>query len=300
MFKANIVKDETLLSSWESILGSDALEALKSSPEYSFYKLIFSRISEEDFSVLYSEASPTKNCPVNCLLATLVLLQWKNLSHDEFFRQLKFNVAFRVAMGLKDFDEKPFVSRTLYNFKNRLAAYEVETGVNLVAKVFADLTLEQLRELGVKTEIQRVDTVLINSNIRTHTRLSLLVEVLSRVHRVLSVEDQQKYEVWFKPYLKGGEKYVYSVSPDDYPSRLEYLAAVYYSIHQNLSEQYAQEPVFQIFDRVFREHFKVDSDAENLPIVVRASKELTSDCVQSPDDLEATFRKKKIRNIRAL
>jgi len=293
MFKANKVDDAALLSSWESIIGADALASLKLSPEYAFYKLVFSKINEENFKVLYSELSPTKNCPVNCLLATLVLLQWKNLSHKEFFNQLKFNVALRVALGLKDFDEKPFVARTLYIFKNRLSAYEAEMGINLVANFFRDFTVEQLKAMGIKTEIQRLDTVLINSNIKAHTRLSLLVEVLVRFYRILSAEDQQKYASWFKPYLKGGEKYVYSISPDDYPSKLEYLAAVYYSLHQNLSEQYADAPVFKIFDRVFKEHFIVDKDAEDLPIVVRPSKELGSDILQSPDDLDATFRNKR-------
>ena len=202
MFKANTLDDSEVLSSWASILGSSAFDALQSSRDYYFYKLIFGQICEEDFSVLYSEDSPTRNCPVNCLLSALILIQMKNLSHDEFFNRLKFDVGLRLSLGLKDFDERPFVPRTFYNFKNRLADYERETGINLIAKVFSALSAEHIRQLGVKTQIQRLDSVLINSNIRTHTRLSLLVEVLCRLHRILSLEDQTKHAVWFKffPY----------------------------------------------------------------------------------------------------
>lgn len=301
MFKANTVNESEVLSSWESIIGASAFEALKCSQEYYFYKLIFSRICESDFSVLYSEASPTRNCPVNCLMGALIMLQLKNHSHEEFFKRLKFDVGLRLSLGLKDFNERPFVERTFYNFKNRLASYEQETGINLVAKVFSTLSAEHIRQFGVKTNIQRLDSVLINSNIGTYTRLSLLVEVLCRLHRILSLEDQSKHAVWFKPYLKGGEKYVYSVRPDEYSTQLDHLGAIYHSIYQDIAERYVEAPVFKIFERVYKEHFKVieDPQAEQL-IEVRLGKELSSDSLQSPDDLEATFKKKGRKNIRVM
>ena len=238
---------------------------------------------------------------MNCVVAALILLQWKNLSHDEFFRQLKFNVALRLGMGLKDFDEQPFVPRTFYNFKNRLRSYESQTGTHLIAQVFTRLSSSQLKDLRIKTNIQRTDTVLINSNITAHSRLSLLVEVLCRLHRILSESDRIRHEVWFKPYLKGGEKYVYSICTDGYAGQLEYLGAIYHSIHQDLSATYADEPVFQIFQRAYQEHFKVvEDEAAKVPIEVRPVEELTSNCLQSPDDLEATFRKKKDNPIRVM
>ena len=260
------------------VLGSSAFDALQSSRDYYFYKLIFGQICEEDFSVLYSEDSPTRNCPVNCLLSALILIQMKNLSHDEFFNRLKFDVGLRLSLGLKDFDERPFVPRTFYNFKNRLADYERETGINLIAKVFSALSAEHIRQLGVKTQIQRLDSVLINSNIRTHTRLSLLVEVLCRLHRILSLEDQTKYAVWFKPYLKGGEKYVYGIRSDEYSTRLEHLGAVYHSVYQDIAERYTDEAVFEMFRRVYEEHFKVVDDPQAQQLIeVRPVKELSSD-----------------------
>ncbi len=293
MFKANKVNESELLSSWECILGPKAFAALKLSKDYQFYKWIFSRICEEDFSVLYSEDSPTRNCPVNCLMAALILIQMKNLSHEEFFNRLKFDVGIRFALGLKGFDERPFVERTFYNFKNRLSEYAAKMGINLVAQVFSRLSAEYIRHFKVKTDIQRLDGVLINSNIRAHSRLSLLVEVLCRLHRVLSAEDQAKHAVWFKPYLKGGEKYVYGVRPDAYDTQLEYLGAVYHALHEDIAERYADEQDFKIFQRAYKEHFKVveDEGAEQ-PIEVRPSGELSSDCMQSPDDLEATYRPK--------
>ena len=186
MFVANTNHLEDFLSDWSKILSPAKLEILKSSRDYYFYKLIFCNIREEDFSCLYSALPSAPNSPVNCLVGAHILLKHRNWSHEELFSQITFNVSVRVALGLKDMDIVPFSSRTLYNFNNRLASHYKRTGENLIEKVFIQLTDEQLKELKVKTSIQRADSVLINSNIRSYSRLSLLVEVLRRVYNILT------------------------------------------------------------------------------------------------------------------
>lgn len=93
----------------------------------------------------------------------------------------------------------------MYNFRRRLVKHEQETGENLFENVFEQVTDEQLEVLPVKTNQLRKDSTLIMSNIREMTRIRLLVEVLQRVHRMLSEEDQEKYQDEFKPYLKGSQ-----------------------------------------------------------------------------------------------
>lgn len=293
MFVANTDHQKEFLSKWSEILSPEKLELLKSSRDYYFYKLIFCNIKEEDFSCLYSIHPSAPNSPVNCLVGAHILLRHRNWSHEELFSQITFNVSVRVALGLKDLDSVPFSSRTLYNFNNRLAAHHHRTGENLIEKVFNDLTDEQLKELKVKTSIQRADSVLINSNIRSYSRLALLVEVLRRVYQILSKSDKQTHKVWFKPYLQGGEKYIYSLKAGENLPRMDYLAAVYYGVHQNLSATYSEHSVFQMFQRVYEEHFKEDAAAKDFPIVLRPKEELGSDTLQSPDDLDATFRSKR-------
>lgn len=293
MFVANTNHLEDFLSNWSKILSPEKLEILKSSRDYYFYKLIFCNIREEDFSCLYSSLPSAPNSPVNCLVGAHILLKHRNWSHEELFSQITFNVSVRVALGLKDLDSVPFSSRTLYNFNNRLASHYKRTGENLIEKVFIQLTDEQLKELKVKTSIQRADSVLINSNIRSYSRLSLLVEVLRRVYNILTDVDKQTHKVWFKPYLQGGEKYIYSLKAGENLPRMEYLAAVYYGINQQLAANYTDHPVFQMFQRVYIEHFKEDGEAKGFPIIIRPKEELGSDTLQSPDDLEATFRNKR-------
>jgi hypothetical protein len=55
-----------------------------------------------------------------------------------------------------------------------------------------------------------------------------------------------------------------------------------------LKQSYAQEPVYQMFERVFGEHFRVEEKV----LKTKIDKELSASSLQSPDDLEATYREK--------
>lgn len=299
MFVPNTVSETDLLSSWEALLGAKKLSALQKGRGFSFFQLIFSKIKEENFACLYSDhvlSSP--NSPVNRLLSALIIQHHRNWSFLELESQLNFNIEIRVALGLTDFTSTPFSMRTLFNFKNRLHAYQQQTGIDLIKNLFDDLTKDQLKELKVKTGIQRGDTVMLNSNIASYSRLSLLVEILNRLYLSLSLEDQKRYQVWFSPYLKGGEKYAYEVKSKENQSHLEQLATIYYSIALMLKADYEQTPVFQLFERAYHDHFKIVEQDSATIVEVRPPKELGCDTLQSPDDIEATFKKKEKNTIK--
>ena len=205
MFVANKVGEASLLSNWESILGSKKLEELKAGKGFSFYELIFSKIEEENFRALYSDHTlSSPNSPVDRLLSALIIQHQRNWSFSELGSQLDFNIEIRVALGLKDFLSPAFSMRALFNFKKRLHAYQADTGIGLIKNLFDDLAKDQLKELKVKTGVQRGGTVMLNSNIGFYSRLSLLVEVLNRLYLSITEAGQKLYRVWFSPYLKGG------------------------------------------------------------------------------------------------
>lgn len=294
MFVSNEVDEESLLSMWSELLGDKKMAALKLGKGFSFYQLIFSKIDEEIFRCLYSThilSSP--NRPVNRLVGALILQHQRNWSFLELESQLNYNIEIRVALGLKDFDSPAFSMRTLFNFKNRLADYQSRTGIDLMSQLFDSLTASQLQELKIKTGIQRGDTVLLNSNIATYSRLSLLVEILNRLYLSLTETDQKAYSVWFSPYFKGGEKYVYEVKSQDNQSHLERLGMIYYGINLGLKEKYGDTETFQIFERAYQDHFKQVETEDKAVIQVRLPAELDCHTLQSPDDTDATFKKKR-------
>src|SRR4030042_5100544 len=171
----------------------EKIERLKKSKEYYFYHLVFCKIREKDFEVLFSKEYSRPNAPVNSLVSAIILIAHHGWSINELFRQIDFNMLIRAALGLDDFDKMPFCQATYFNFQNRLLAYKEQTGIDLIEKVFDSLTAMQMKTLEVKTDIQRTDSFMAMSNIRSSSRTQLLVENLLRLNRVLSEEDKGRF-----------------------------------------------------------------------------------------------------------
>jgi hypothetical protein len=103
----------------------------------------------------------------------------------------------------------------LYNSGQRLSRHMQETGKNLLDQVFVQVTDEQLAVLKLKTGHQRMDSVLVSSNIRRMTWLHLLVEMVQRVRRMLVEEDQASYAEVFRSCRQGtAGQYCYRVKGD--------------------------------------------------------------------------------------
>jgi len=164
-----------------------------------------------------------------------------------------------------------------------------EKGINLIEKAFEQVSDEQIEAFQLKTGKLRVDSTQIASNIRETSRLQLLVEIIQRVHRMLSQEDQIQYKEDFEPYLKGTSgQYVYRIKGEEIDNHLRPIGELMHRLVNDLRDDYGQEPTYRMLVRVFEEHFILDES--NLR--PRKGKELSAGSLQSPDDWEATYRRK--------
>jgi hypothetical protein len=115
------------------------------------------------------------------------------------------------------------------------------------------------------------------------------VEVLQRVHRMLSKSDQAHYAEAFAPYLQGhAGQYVYHLKREEFSVHIERIGEFMIRLLAELMSGYAEQPVYQVLERVFNEHFRVEGEAAR----AKANNELSASSLQSPDDLEATYREK--------
>ena len=290
MFRKNTSHLQSSLFGIASQLPKAKLKKLKKSKEYDFYRLIFCNINEADFSVLYSDHSSRPNAPVNSLVASIILMQQNKWTTEKLFENIDFNLLTRIAFGLDRLDDTPFCPATFFNFQNRLLAHFVATGQNLIETVFDSLTQEQLKTLKIKTHIQRSDSFMAMSNIRSYSRTQLLIEMLIRLYRVLSDDDKVTFKDLLAPYIKQSSgQYIYSLDRGSLPHEHEKLANLYHTLYQALKDRYKEVEVFTIFERVYTEHFTVVGEK----ITLKDSKELDGGTLQSPDDIDATYRKKR-------
>jgi hypothetical protein len=289
MFKKNKKHRQLNIFGYTNIVSEKMAKELKASEEQKFYELIFCKIKEEDFACLYSDKGSRPNAPVNCLVSALIIQQRYKLTYEKLFDSIKFNLLTKTALGLQTLDEVPFSAASLFNFQNKLNSYFIETGINLLEIVFDQLTEKQLKELEIKTNIQRTDSFQAASNIRRYSRLQLLVEMLIRIYRVLGEEDKKQYEDLFSPYVKKTSgQFIYRLETEKIPTELEKVGLVYKEINDKIKPKYENIDIFKTFERVYTEHFTRIEEK----IIIKSPKELTSSCLQSPDDIDATYRKK--------
>jgi hypothetical protein len=290
MFKPNKRHLQPFLITNINDLPEKHRKLLENSWANTFYHELFCRLKEEPFADLFADHPSRPNTPINWLVALEILKSAHGWSDEELYEHFLFDLQVRYALGLHDLHEGYFDLRTLYYFRERLSRYSLEHGVNLLNQAFEDITDEQLKSLKVRTGTQRMDSTQIASNIMNMSRLQLLVEALQRVYRMLSEADQKRYGEIFAPYLlEHSGQYVYRIKgKGETEDHLQRIGEVIVHLLDELKADYAQEPTYQVLQRVFEDNFRLE--AAN--VQSKTNEELESGNLQSVDDLEATYRKK--------
>lgn len=290
MYKPNKRHLQPLLISNVNELPEKKRKRLANSWAEDFYRDFFSRIDEEAFAGLYVDYPSRPNVPVNWLVGLETLKAGFGWSDEELYDHFCFDLQVRYALGIHDLNESDFDLRTLYYFRERLSRYNLEHGENLLTQAFEAITDQQLTSLQIKTGKQRMDSTQIASNILEMSRLQLLVEAVQRVQRSLSEDDQPRYAETFAPYVQGHSgQYVYRIKGQAATqTHLQQIGEVIAHLLEELRPGYAQEPSYQVLERFFADNFQVEDQA----LRPKANRELEASCLQSCDDLEATYRKK--------
>ena len=258
-----------------------------------FYREVFCRIDEEIFAGLYADVPSRPNVPVNVLVGLETLKAGFGLSDEELYDAFTYDLQVRYALGYRDLGEGEFDLRTLYYFRARLSQYNREHEVNLIQQAFAQITDQQLTAFQVRTGKQRMDSTQIASNIMDLSRLQLAVEGVHRLARLLSEGERERYAELLAPYLPGSaEHYAYRVKGQEETQRhLSLVGDVLHTLLGHLWERCHEEAAYQAVARLFEENFVVAEETTR----VRPNGELHSGCLQSLDDLEASYRYKANR-----
>jgi len=346
MFRMNQSHLQPHLFSDLDLLSEKGRQRLEESWAGQFRREFHNRVDERPFAVLYSDEPSRPNVPVNRLLSLETLKSAFGWSDEEMHDQYLFNVQVRYAVGQDNLGEGDFDLRTTYNFRARVCGHMRETGEDLIAGVFEQVADEQAITFKLNTGRLRMDSSQIASNIRRMGRLQLLVEVLQRVHRMLSEADQARYAEEFAPYLKGSSgQYVYHLKGQELDPHLQRMGELMQRLIIELAPAYQPHETYQVLERVFGEQFTLSEDlpqtgsddevedglsddpptddragtalandelpaAQDLPVAlasveqtsadspsspavqVRPGKEISPTSLRSPDDPEATYRKK--------
>ena len=289
MFRKNDQHQQVPMFSTLDDLPDKQRQRLESSWAATFYEQFFCRIDEDVFAILYSDQASRPNIPVNVLVGLEALKAGFGWSDADLEDALAYNIQVRYALGYRDLTVGHFELRTVYNFRRRLTQHMQETGENLLEEAFEPVTDEQIEALRLKTGKLRMDSTQIASNLRPMSRVQLLVEVVQRVWRMLGEADQAQYAEVFAPYIKGTSgQYTYHIEPGEGGRHLEDIGHLMRQLVTELAAKYGEHDAYRVLARVYDEHFVEVADG----VRPKVGEELSAQSLQSPDDWEATFRRK--------
>ena len=293
MFRQNTEHLQRNFMSTIMRLSASRQERLETSWAGEFYREVFCRLDETIFGGLYSDQPSRPNIPVNQLVGSEILKSGFGWSDEELWDHLNFDLQVRYALGIRDMETEICTLRTIYNFRRRVSQNMQETGKNLFAEAFAQITDAQIGALQLDTRRQRMDSTQIASNIQTYSRLQLVIEVLQRAARMLTIADQARYAAVLQPYMQGSAgQYCYRIPSEAYGQHLAQVGQVIAELLTAWEDDYAPQPAYRLLQRVFHEHFIVVDPEQPPAVTVKPPEALSATSLQSPDDPEATYRSK--------
>jgi IS5 family transposase len=179
------------LMSPEVGLSAGAQQRLKASWAERFRQKVVPELlaGEESFAILYADGG-RPNWSVARLVGVCLLQQLQDMSDQQALDALSFDIRWQHALDIVT-DDAYLSRRSLVEFRRRLVQRDPDG--SLLRGVFDRICSAGVKELGIETAEQRVDSTLVMSNIRTRGRLSLARETLRVFLR--SLEEQQREQL---------------------------------------------------------------------------------------------------------
>jgi hypothetical protein len=254
--------------------------------------------AEPKFADMFNQEHGRPSRSVALMLGVLILKDVKDLTDEETVAALDFDVRWWYA-----FDGVPeqmhLCEKTLRNFRGRLMAH---------AKgeiLFRQVSDELIAALGVKVEMQRLDSTHILSNFAVLNRLGLMCETIRLFLCALSKEHRPLYERIEVGVLKRhGDEYRYAdARRGEGPRRLEVTARDVYRLVERFKGDRAvsQMDEFKLLARLYGEQCEVQDKPANpkegdddsgdgpVPVKLKDAKKVGSSSLQTPHDPDVTY-----------
>ena len=258
-----------------------------------FADRIFPLINEERFAVLYSDKASRPNTPVNVIIGALILKELRNQTDDELLESLLFDVRYQRALHTESFDEQPMSDTTLKRFRKRCLTYEVEHGVDLIHECITELSGEMAKLMKISGQIQRMDSLMVASNIKRLSRMELLYTCVSNLvthlHKTEGDEKLKGLEHYYDP--NDMNAVIYHRKTDNNDDRIQTILRDADNLLAICEGGYDEVAQYQLLVRVIREQ-TVREDDGSLRLKTKEDGGMDSSILQNPADPEATYREK--------
>ena len=179
-FKENSCQQISITDSFTTLTAREQ-KALEKSWAKVFADEIFPAIDEQRFSVLYSDKASRPNTPVNVIVGALFIKELFDYSDDEMVENLMLDFRIQYALHTTSFEEQPLSDKTLSRFRKRCYDYERLHNQDLYHDCVKDLSTAIAKIMNINGRIRRMDSMMIESNIRKLSRMELIYTCIAKL-----------------------------------------------------------------------------------------------------------------------
>lgn len=123
------------------------------------------------------------------------------ISDDEVIENLMLDPRYQYALHTTSFAEQPLSDKSLSRFRKRCYEYERLHGIDLIHECVTGLSAQIAKVMGITPKLRRMDSMMIEANIRKLSRTELLYTCVSKL--VVYIHKQKRDDL-----LSGLESYL--------------------------------------------------------------------------------------------
>jgi len=291
-----------LFDPWE-YLGPKRRKLLDTSWSGVFRKYLLEKLPVEKIAKHFDEGMGRPSKELYTAMGTLILQQLHDLSDPEVTRAVAFNIDWHYALDItNESDSSKYISeRTLRTYRKIL----IKEGLDRA--LFETLTDSLIKAFGVDTAKQRLDSTLIQSNMRKLGRIRIFANTIRKFLKKLRRTHPDLFDTLLESefcgrYLaKESEGCFSRVKPTETGKTLEGLAedllylVELFSSHDEVSTL----SEYKLLKRVLHEQCSVTGSGTDAKVEIKPPKEVPTDSLQNPSDPDAGYDSHKGQGYKA-
>lgn len=235
---------------------------------------------------------------MNVIVGALIIKELFDYSDDEMVENLMLDLHLQYALHTTSFEEQPLSDKTLSRFRKRCYDYETLHNEDLYHDCVKDLSATIAKIMGINGRVRRMDSMMIESNIRKLSRMELLYTCISKLVMLINKKDASSIPEQLKHYVDPNDfnQVIYHQRSTDTDDRMQQLLNDADSLLSLCGNNYEAAIEYELFIRCLSEQTIVEDDKRRLR--TKEDGTMNSTALQNPSDPEATFRTKAGKNHR--
>jgi len=290
-FKENSSQQMTFSDSFFNLTEREK-RALDNSWAKIFAEEIFPAIDESRFSVLFSEKYSRPNTPVNVIIGALIIKELFDYSDDEMVENLMLDLHLQYALHTTSFEEQPLSDKSLSRFRKRCYDYEALNNQDLYHDCVKELSHKIEKLMKINGHVRRMDSMMIESNIRKLSRVELIYTCVSKLAIAVLKDNESILPEKLKHYTDPDDfnRVMYHQRSTEVEDRLTVILADAEELITLCEPLYSGLSEYELLVRCLSEQTILEDNKRRLRM--REDRGLDSKVMQNPADPEATFRTK--------